>query len=327
MLSYRFVFRKFAPSGARSRLTILIFHRVLAQPDPLLPGEPDARAFEERMRWITHWFNVIPLGEAVGSLAHRTLPERPLAITFDDGYADNARVAAPILLKLGLPATFFVSTGFLDGGRMWNDTVIEALRRAPGPDLDLRRASLGEHRIADIVGRRRAIDRLISVLKYLPSAEREAKAHQIAAVAAGPLPADLMMRSEDVRKLHADGMTIGGHTVNHPILQRISDEEARSEIELGRARLEEITGAPIRLFAYPNGKPGEDYGPKHVRMVRELRFDAAVTTAWGVADSGADPFQLPRFTPWDRQRWKYGARLLRNLAAPAESGHGEPQLT
>ena len=70
-------------------------------------------------------------------------PARALAITFDDGYADNATVAAPILLRLGLPATFFVATGFLDGGRMWNDTVIEAVAPRRGPVLDLAPLGLG----------------------------------------------------------------------------------------------------------------------------------------------------------------------------------------
>ena len=66
------------------------------------------------------------------------LPPRALAITFDDGYADNRTVAAPLLERHGLPCTFFVATGFLDGGRMWNDTLIETVRRAPGQTLDLR---------------------------------------------------------------------------------------------------------------------------------------------------------------------------------------------
>lgn len=317
MLTFRSAYRWLAPAGARSRLTILIFHRVHARPDPLFPGELDAAAFESRMVWVKRWFNVIALGEAIDGLRGGQLPERPLAVTFDDGYADNATLAAPILLRLGIPATFFIATGFLDGGRMWNDTVIEAIRAARGPVLDLAPLGLGEHAIPAAEGRRAAIDRLFAELKHLPLEERAAKASRVAEIARTSPPTDLMMRTEDVRRLHADGMTIGAHTVNHPVLNRISEDEARAEIALGRSRLEEITGAPVRLFAYPHGKPAEDYGPPHVRLVRELGFDGAVTTAWGAARFGADPFQLPRFTPWDRRRWKYGLRLLRNLAEPA----------
>jgi len=319
MLTLRSAYRRVAPSGARSRLTILIFHRVLASPDPLLPDEVDAVAFEARMRWVKDWFNVLPLGEAVQRLRDGRLPERPLAITFDDGYADNARIATPILRRLGLPATFFIATGFLDGGCMWNDTVIEAVRAAKGPVLDLASLGLGAHRVDDARNRRAAIDRLIAALKHLPPGDRADKAARIAEIAGAGAPSDLMMSAGDVRRLHLDGMTIGAHTVNHPILTRIADGEARAEIELSRRRLEDITGAPVRLFAYPNGKRAEDFGLRHVEMVRTLGFDGAVTTAWGAARHGADPLQLPRFTPWDRQRWRYGLRLLRNLFEPART--------
>jgi len=318
VLSFRSAYRWLAPAGSGSRLTILIFHRVRERPDPLFPGELDARAFESSMSWVTQWFNVLPLGAAVTGLCQGRLPERPLAITFDDGYADNAKLAAPILGRLGLPATFFIATGFLDGGRMWNDTVIEAVRAARGPLLDLGLLGLGEHPIGDAGSRRAAIDRLIGALKDVPPGPRTDKADRIAEIAGARLPTDLMMRAEDVQRLHAGGMTIGAHTVTHPVLNRVSDDAARSEIALGRKRLEEITNAPVRLFAYPHGKPVEDYDLRHVRLVRDLGFDGAVTTAWGAARASADPFQLPRFTPWDRQRWKYGLRLLKNLSESAQ---------
>jgi peptidoglycan/xylan/chitin deacetylase (PgdA/CDA1 family) len=292
---------------------------VRARPDPLFPGELDALAFESRMVWVKRWFNVLPLGEAIDGLRGGALPERPLAVTFDDGYADNAQLAAPILLRLGIPATFFIATGFLDGRRMWNDTVIEAVRTAHGPVLDLSPLGLGEHPLPDVDSRRAAIDRLLAALKPLPLEERDAKVNRVAEIAGASPPTDLMMRSEDVRRLHAQGMTIGAHTVNHPVLNQITDEAARSEIALGRRRLEDITGAHVWLFAYPHGKPAEDYDLRHVRLVRELGFKGAVTTAWGVARGGADPFQLPRFTPWDRERWRYGLRLLRNMAEPART--------
>ena len=95
------------------------------------------------MRWIRSWFNVLPLALAVERLRQGDLPARALAITFDDGYADNAEVAAPILERLGLPATFFVTTGFLQGGCMWNDRVIEALRNCAADELDLSELGLG----------------------------------------------------------------------------------------------------------------------------------------------------------------------------------------
>ena len=106
------------------RLSVLAYHRVLPAHDPLFPGEPSAAEFEQRMRWVQANFDVLALGEAVRALREHRLPRRALSITFDDGYADNYTVALPILRRLGLPATFFVATGFLDGGCMFNLSLI-----------------------------------------------------------------------------------------------------------------------------------------------------------------------------------------------------------
>ncbi len=73
------------------------------------------------MGWVKTWFNVMPLDAAVNALKKRNLPARAMAITFDDGYADNQVTALPILKQHGLSATFFIATGYLDGGRMWNE--------------------------------------------------------------------------------------------------------------------------------------------------------------------------------------------------------------
>ena len=95
------------------------------------------------MRWVKRTFNVIPLREGVAGLKAGRLPARALSITFDDGYANNESIAAPILARLGLHATFFIATGFLDGGRMFNDTIIETVRAARGTELDLQALGLG----------------------------------------------------------------------------------------------------------------------------------------------------------------------------------------
>jgi len=294
------------------RLSVLGYHRVLPQRDALFPLEPTAAEFEERMRWVKANFEVLPLAEAVRALARRRLPKRALSITFDDGYADNYRIALPILLRLGLPATFFVATGFLDGGCMFNDVVIEALRAAPGPDLDLAELGLGSHPVGSPVERAAAIERILARLKYFEPERRRRVSAEIARRAGSRTPTDLMMTSHEVRALRAAGMEIGAHTVTHPILAEIPLARARHEMETSRAQLEKITGAPVRLFAYPNGSPRRDYYAEHAALARELGFDAAVSTAWGAARSGDDLYQIPRFTPWDRADWRFGLRLAHN---------------
>ena len=294
----------------------MIFHRVLAQPDPLFPEMPTAIDFEMQMRWVKSWFQVLPLGQAIDRLYAGSLPARALAITFDDGYADNESLAAPILQQLGLTATFFVSTGFLGVGCMWNDRVIEAIRTSDAPAIDLTPVGLARQPLASIAERRAAILAVLAGIKHLEPKRRQAIVqHVVDATGGRPSPA-LMMQASQVRSLRALGMEIGAHTVTHPILTRLSPAAARDEISYSKRELEQILGEPVSLFAYPNGQPGQDYAAEHAAMARECGFGAAVSTAWGAATSRSDRFQLPRFTPWDRTRLRYGARLLANLTRP-----------
>lgn len=301
-----------SPAGPRAGLSSLIFHRVLPEPDLLFPTEVDSRQFDAIMGWVKQWFNVLPLHEAVERLKHGNLPAAAAAITFDDGYADNYDIALPILRRHGLTATFFIATGFLDGGRMFNDTVIEAIRSAPPAQIDLTAIGLGRHTVDTIAARRATINALLPQIKYQDSAQRAETVAAVAEACGVELPTVLMMTTPQLRALHAAGMGIGAHTVNHPILARLDTVNAHREIAESKAHLEAVLGEPIRLFAYPNGKPGDDYLPEHAAMVKKLGFDAAVSTAWGAARVETDRYQLPRFTPWERQKWRFGLSLLRN---------------
>ena len=302
--------------GDRSRLSILIYHRVLSRPDGLNNWDPTADEFDGQIRALSRFFTPLPLGEAVERLRKGALPAHAACVSFDDGYRDNVDVALPILRRHGVPATFFIATGYLNGGRMWNDTVIESIRRCEPADIDLSSLGLGAVPLSSAELRQKAIGRILSALKHLPGGEREAKVAEIEAIAAATLPRDLMMRDQDVRALRAAGMEIGAHTETHPILTRLASADARREIDQSRERLTAILGEPVSLFAYPNGKPGQDYAAEHVRMVREAGFSAAVSTAWGVASTGSDVFQLPRFTPWDRGPARFALRLLLNRRNP-----------
>lgn len=305
-------------------LSVLVYHRVLAERDPLLPGEPTADEFEARMRWVAANFNVLPLLDAVRALRDNRLPRRALSITFDDGYSDNYENALPVLRRLNLPATFFIASGFLDGGFMFNDVVIEAVRQACGSELELDDLGLGRHPLGGAELRSRTIDRILSRLKYFEPERRTHVALQIAKRANARAPAHLMMTSEQVRALPAAGMAVGAHTVTHPILADIPLERAGEEMAAGRARLEQITGAPVHLFAYPNGTPLRDYTPEHSALARELGFEGAVSTAWGAARPGGDLFQIPRFTPWDGPNWRFGLRLATSRALSNRWSSAQP---
>lgn len=306
-------------AGETPRLSILIYHRVLPEPDALATWDPTAAQFDRQMRILAACFKPMALGEAISRLQQRTLPSRALAVTFDDGYADNVATALPILVRHNIRATFFIATGYLDGRTMWNDRVVEAIRSCNSDDFDGGALGLGRLALASVELRRKAIAALLAALKHLPPAEREARTDEIETRAGSRVRKPLMMSDRDVRTLRGAGMEIGAHTVTHPILARLSEDEARREIVASRDDLGTILGEPVTLFAYPNGKPGSDYGPEHVRIVEQAGFRAAVSTAAGAADASADVLQLPRFTPWQRDALRFCGALLANRRKLAPS--------
>lgn len=293
---------------------VFIFHRVLPEKDPLRWDEPDAAQFDWMVRLISRNFSVMPLGQAVDRLKAGTLPAGAASITFDDGYKDNLTVAAPILKRYGLAATFFIATGFLGGGRMWNDDIIEAVRASPDSLVDWSEFELGRHDLVSDDHRRAAITSVLGELKYVPHDTRAATAREIARRAGLDDTSDLMMTSDEVRSLRAAGMEIGGHTCSHPILNSLGDDDAYAEIVRGKSELEVMLGERVCVFAYPNGNPERDFAAKHVDMIREAGFSAAVTTERGVGKPDDNPLLIPRFTPWDRTPSRFAVRCGLALA-------------
>jgi peptidoglycan/xylan/chitin deacetylase (PgdA/CDA1 family) len=292
-------------------LPILMFHRVLEQPDPLQPEVTTARVFDEQIRMLSQTFNVLPLDQAVQHLKCGVLPARTVCITFDDGYRDNVDVALPILQRHSVSATFFVASGYLNGSCMFNDAVVESIRRAMPGRFDLCAFGLGTVEVGDESRRRALIAELISKIKYFTADKREDFCRALPKLLGVSLPTDVMMRPEHVRSLSKVGMSIGGHTVMHPILANIGDNQARQEIAQNREALKDIVGVLPATFAYPNGKPESDFKPKHAQMVKDAGYVLAVSTAPGVARRSDSLFSLPRFGLRGDTAVAAGMRLLR----------------
>lgn len=308
-------YRWLSPSGAAGRLTIFIFHRVLPRTDPLMPDEPDAARFERIARFIARWFNVLSVEEAVRRLQSASLPAAAAAITFDDGYADNLEVAAPILKRHGLTATFFIATGYSGGGRMWNDTLMEAARIAPAGEFDCRDLGLGIHQVHDDDSRLALFKSMRDSIKYRPLDQRVVIADEVAVRAGLGRESNLMMTPDELTELKAMGMDIGGHTIRHPILATLDESSALAEIEGGREQLRQWLGEAPSVFAYPNGIPGRDYTERDVRLVKAAGYRAAVAVRRGYSKVGTDIFQLARFTPWDHDMPRFALRCLLNLSS------------
>ena len=235
-------------AGTRSRLSVFNFHRVLEAPDPMQPDEPCVARFATLVGWITGQFRVLSPLEACERLTTGRLPTRSAIITFDDGYEDNERIAPPVLQHAGVDAAFFVATGFLASGTMFNDRIIEAVRRTSAPSLDASFLGLGTLPAGSTDQRRETARRLIRAVKYMPEADRDAACDRIVSAAGGGVAPSLMMTVEAVRRLHRVGMVIGGHTRTHPILRSVDDVVARSQIEGGRDDLRALTGERPQLF-------------------------------------------------------------------------------
>jgi peptidoglycan/xylan/chitin deacetylase (PgdA/CDA1 family) len=301
-------------SSQRS-LAVVNYHRVLARPDPLLDTEPDVATFHWQMALLADCFNVMPLYEALRALDEGRLPPRTVCITFDDGYRSVHDLALPILRKFNLPATVFVTSGFIGGGagNMWNDRIIHAVQSLPAGTLDLSDIGLECYSLTSLEARKQTAQRLTEAGKYLPPDQRDALVARLDRMS-GMHHDALMLTPDMLVALGRNAVEIGAHTISHPILTSLDDDSARFEIAAGKGQLEALIGKPVRLFAYPNGKVGQDFDARHVEMVRQAGFFAAFTTAAGAITRDQDRFQLPRSRPWDRTPFRFGLRLLSWMA-------------
>lgn len=296
--------------AAPNNLVILTYHRILPEPDPYLADVVDRATFAWQMSVLNKYYQVLPLTEAVDKLYSGNLPSGAIAVTFDDGYADNYHTALPILKQYNIPATIFVATGFLDGGIMWNDQLIESIRNAQQDSLDLSEVGLGRYSLECEADRIQTVHAILENIKYMDFARRSDFAAQIQQQLAANIPTDLMLTSEQVKQLSQQGVEIGGHTDLHPILSNLSDAQAEQEIASGREKLHAITGKAVQVFAYPNGRYRQDFGDRDIDIVRKLGFTSAVSTAWGSATSASNRWKLPRGLSWDKTPLRFWMRML-----------------
>ncbi len=301
--------RKLLP--LKGKLIILTYHRVRPNNVPFLLGNVDVNAFEKHVSLIKRLYTPLSLSEASEKLRQGNLPDNAVCITFDDGYADNYNLALPILRKWEVKATFFIATGFLDGGRMWNDTVIEAVRNTLKRNLDLQEIGLSLYPVASVQEKQQAITSILNELKYLPIQERYQKSESLVQSAGQELPNSPMMTSEQVLLMNRAGMEIGAHTVTHPILSNLTSAKAENEIVESRKLLQNITSSEVACFAYPNGKPGIDYYKEHTELVKQAGFKCAVSTTWGCANANSDMYQLPRIGTWDMSDARFNLMMIK----------------
>lgn len=313
------IFSLLSPAGPGGRLSVLLFHKIPTLADPLSNGEMDLARFEHILEFLSRNANVMPLPEATAALQAGKLPKRAMALTFDDGYAEWIDNVSPALRKRNLPGTFFVTTGQLSGSALWHERIVAAVRALPDQGFALP-YGFGNYTDLSVSGMRlRLVEELQERLKYAPLSDRVGAIEVLESQARSTIDLPRPFDIESVRTLHSQGFDIGAHTVHHPILNECTREQARAEIGGCKEELEAIIRGKVHSFAYPNGRPNEDYNAEHVDMVRSLGYTSAVTTSNGVSTRGTDIFQLPRFTPWGLSDERIAFQLARNMrTAPTQ---------
>jgi peptidoglycan/xylan/chitin deacetylase (PgdA/CDA1 family) len=294
-----------ARRATRRSVRILAYHGVDERDEPVLnfDGFQVAPAvFRDQLEIVARRFRVLSLDEILRAWSQGgALPDGATAITFDDGYLNNIEQAAPILQSMSLPATFFVTTGFVDGThRPWWFDLRRAVERAPSLAWPGERATPtstpAEKRMAIVAWEAR--------LKSLRHEERATILSSLTSTGrADERTAYPLMTWEDARRLGAQGFAVGPHTVSHPSLGHENEARVVAEVDESVKRIRSEIGAAPLAFSYPYGRP-EDITDAVAGAVREAGCLGAVTTTSGLNPAGADPYRLLRInvtgrhTPW-----------------------------
>ena len=268
--------------------------------DPAICVSP--QAFQEHVAYIAASYAVLPLPEVATRLRDkRPLPRNCVAITFDDGYADNL-AAARTLSRYGLTATFYITAGCMAGGDpFWPSELRGLIHAIPQPFLRLSvDQDTVEIPLQTASERRKAVGTITRLIKANPIRVREALREQLRRAAdVGPLPSP-MLRWSDIAEMQRLGMTIGSHTVTHPNLPNAWPDEASREISGSKSRLERELGVPVTMFSYPNGGAERYMTDDIARLVKDAGFEAATTSRNAFAGRRSDLFALERIQVAER---------------------------
>ena len=294
--------RRLVPSR---QLAILRYHAVCGPEghryaDPSICVTP--AGFEQHVAYLTRAYTILRLEDAVLAFAQGTsLPSNAVVMTFDDGYADNLW-AARTLAKYGASATFYITAGCMAGDQpFWPVELRFLVRDIPEPSVTLSADSLRlELDVSCEPARATAVRILTKTFKSHPIPVRESLREQLRAKARGTEHQRVMLTWDEVREMHALGMTIGSHTMTHPNLPSAGLEAAQEELVASRHQLQRQVGAPVTMFSYPNGGADRYLTPDVQGAVREAGYLAATTSRNGFAGRHSDLFGLERIQVKER---------------------------
>lgn len=289
-----------------SRMLAVLRYHAICGPEGYRYADPSIcispPSFERHVKYLVSNYRVLSLPDAVAALrAGKSLPPNAVAITFDDGYADNLP-AAQVLAAHGSSATFFLTTECIGDREPFWPAEVRALISSVNAsqirlDVD---GTIIELPTRDSGERQAAIRKVTRLLKSHRIPIRERLRSQLRKQAGSPAVLPVMLAWKDVAQMRALGMTIGAHTRTHANLPSAGLSDATDEIAGSKARIESELHTAATMFAYPNGGAERYFTPQLQRVVAEAGFDAACSSTNGFAGPGSDLYALERIEVAER---------------------------
>lgn len=290
------------PAWERGGL-VFMFHSVSDEPSPFRLSVRSS-TFEKFCELLAEDYEVLSCAELESRRRAGALPARAIALTFDDGYADNHDVAWPILRKFGLPASVFVTAGCVGGDKLlWFQRLAHIFEKARPEALPVTVGSwtftldTDSERVA-------TVERVATDMKKMSASEREEKLAAIGEALGvtdfSPLKRE-MLTWDQLRAMDAGGFSVEAHTMTHPILSMETIDAATREIGESREVLSAAIGRSVELFAYPNGKR-KDMTDEVVAAVEHAGYRAAYAAEFGATSPANDPYRIPRVTTYSDKK-------------------------
>jgi peptidoglycan/xylan/chitin deacetylase (PgdA/CDA1 family) len=296
--------------AAATWLTVLTYHRVAepSSPDLFDEGVVDVRPeqLERQLAFVKRWFSPVGIDELLWHVRRGTaLPRNCVLVTFDDGYRDNFDRALPILLRHGVPATFFIATDYVDRRiPFWWDVVTRVFKLSSRQRVVLEYPEHAEWSLRGHPARSAAVRRALRIVKDVPGLDLErflGELQRAADVSIGGgearwLADATVMTWDQVRALRAAGMDVQSHTRTHRVLQTLDAAALAEELYGSRRILEEVLGEPVRAISYPVGKSVRD-APAVRQAVRAAGYELGFSNGTGISSiRGLDPLDVRRLS-------------------------------
>ena len=298
-------------SGRRAGI-VLVYHRVSDPHQPWAEGGLNPRLgtrfFEAQLRHVTARYRVVPASELIDAVRSRRRGQRfPVAVTFDDDLQSHVREAMPILKRLGIPATFFVSGASLDGPySFWWERVERAMDGGALSEGELR--TLVPVTAAE-PHPRGGLSAIAADIVQMSPEQREALSEELGE-RAGPDPADAGLRSAELRELASEGFEIGFHTLRHHNLAVLDASQLELAMTEGRERIAAEIGRELTSIAYPGG----GWDARTPGAARAAGYRLGFTTDPEPVLPGSDPLCLGRVDPiWCATLGHFALTLTRVL--------------